>query len=111
MCAHLCTDVVYAASVLAANSVLRCLFATAFPLFTTQMYKSLGNQWAGSIPAFLTLACVPFPFLFHQYGRKVRSKCKYASEAARTLEVMRRRHVVLSESEPDGLGKKSEQIT
>jgi hypothetical protein len=47
--AHLCTDVVYAASVLAANSVLRSLFGTAFPLFTTRMYENLGNQWASSL--------------------------------------------------------------
>jgi hypothetical protein len=33
---------VYAASVLAANSVLRSLFGAAFPLFTTQMYGTLG---------------------------------------------------------------------
>jgi hypothetical protein len=32
-------QVIYAASVLAANSVLRSLFGFAFPLFVTQMYK------------------------------------------------------------------------
>ncbi|KAI1137546.1 MFS transporter [Hypoxylon sp. FL0543] len=85
--------VVYAASVLAANSVLRSLFGTAFPLFTTQMYERLGNQWANSIPAFLVLGCLPFPFLFYKYGPRIRSKCKYASEAAKMLEMMRPRHV------------------
>lgn len=34
---------IYAASVLAANSVLRCIFGFAFPLFTTQMYAGLGT--------------------------------------------------------------------
>ncbi|KAH8817382.1 MFS transporter [Xylogone sp. PMI_703] len=87
--------VVYAASVLAANSVLRSLFGTAFPLFTTQMYEKLGNQWASSIPAFLVLGCLPFPFLFNKYGPQIRSKCKYASEAAKLLEMMHRRHVVI----------------
>lgn len=100
--AHLCTDVVYAASVLAANSVLRSLFGTAFPLFTTRMYESLGNQWASSIPAFLVLGCLPFPFLFQKYGPQIRSKCKYASEAAKVLEVMSRRHVVVVRGEPNG---------
>ncbi len=33
---------IYAASVLAANSVMRSLFGVAFPLFTTQMYANLG---------------------------------------------------------------------
>ncbi|KAI0143424.1 MFS transporter [Xylariaceae sp. FL1272] len=101
------TYVVYAASVLAANAVLRSLFGTAFPLFTTQIYESLGNQWASSIPAFLVLACVPFPFLFYKYGLKIRSKGKYASEAAKILEVMRRRHVVVIEGEPRAFGKET----
>jgi hypothetical protein len=34
---------IFAASVLAANSVLRSCFGAAFPLFTTQMYASLGK--------------------------------------------------------------------
>ncbi|KAI0544899.1 MFS transporter [Xylaria curta] len=98
------TYVVYAASVLAANTLLRSLFGTAFPLFTTQIYKRLGNQWASSIPAFLVLGCLPFPFLFYKYGPQIRAKCKYASEAAKMLELMRRRHVVViggESSRPD----------
>lgn len=82
-------DVIYAASVLAANSVLRSLFGAAFPLFTTQMYDALGIHWASSIPAFLALACLPFPFLFYKYGEKIRLRCKFASEAAAALEKMR----------------------
>lgn len=57
---------IFAASVLAANSVLRSLFGAAFPLFTSQMYANLGIHWASSIPAFLALMCVPFPFLFYK---------------------------------------------
>ncbi len=94
-------DVVYAASVLAANSLLRSLFGAAFPLFTTRMYENLGNQWASSIPAFLALGCLPFPFLFYRYGPQIRSRCKYAAEAAKLLEMMRRRHVaVIGEATP-----------
>ena len=80
---------IYAASVLAANSVLRSIFGAIFPLFTTYMYRNLGIHWASSIPAFLALACVPFPFLFYRYGFVVRRKCKYAREAAETLAQMR----------------------
>lgn len=100
--AYLCPDVIYAASVLAANSVLRSLFATAFPLFTTQMYDNLGDQWASSIPAFLALGCLPFPFLFHKYGRRIRTKCKYTSEAAKMLEIVHRHHAVMTAGEPNG---------
>jgi len=81
--------VIYAASVLAANSVLRSLFGAAFPLFTTYMFKNLGIHWASSIPAFLSLACVPFPFLFYKFGKSIRMKCKYAAEAARVLAEMK----------------------
>jgi hypothetical protein len=80
---------IYAASVLAANSVLRSLFGAAFPLFTSYMYADLGIHWASSIPAFLALACVPFPFLFYKYGAAIRQRCKFAAEAAALLEKMR----------------------
>ncbi|EEY16670.1 polyamine transporter 1 [Verticillium alfalfae VaMs.102] len=81
--------VVFAASALAANSVLRSLFGAAFPLFTSNMYDDLGIHWASTIPAFLALACVPFPYLFWRYGKAIRLKCKYAAEAAAVLEQMR----------------------
>lgn len=81
-------DVIYAASVLAANSVLRSLFGAAFPLFTTQMYDNLGNHWASSVPAFLAVACMPFPLMFYRYGERIRHKCKFAAEAAAIHEKM-----------------------
>ncbi|KAL8338364.1 hypothetical protein RB598_006975 [Gaeumannomyces tritici] len=91
--------VVFAASVLAANSVLRSLFGAAFPLFTSQMYKSLGIHWASSVPAFLALACLPFPFLFWKYGASIRTKCKYAAEAAEVLRRMRASNEIVNEDE------------
>jgi hypothetical protein len=81
--------VIYAASVLAANSVIRSLFGAVFPLFTTQMYQNLGIHWASAIPAFLALACAPFPWLFYKYGEPIRLRCKYAAEAAKVFEIMR----------------------
>ncbi|KAK8034753.1 major facilitator superfamily domain-containing protein [Apiospora rasikravindrae] len=81
--------VVFAASVLASNAVLRSLLGAAFPLFTTDMYRNLGIHWASTIPAFLSLACLPFPFLFWKYGGGIRMKCKYAAEAAKVLEQFR----------------------
>lgn len=72
---------IFAASVLAANSVLRSIFGAVFPLFTTYMYEGLGIHWASSIPAFLALACVPFPFLFYKYGAAIRTRCKYAAQS------------------------------
>ena len=72
----------YAASALGANSFTRSMFAAAFPLFGTAskpitypyrslanmlmmamciVYNNLGNQWATSVLAFLSLIMVPFP--------------------------------------------------
>ncbi|PLB45879.1 MFS general substrate transporter [Aspergillus steynii IBT 23096] len=72
---------IYAASVSAANSLLRSIFGAVFPLFTGYMYQRLGIHWASSIPAFLALACLPMPFLFYKYGPKIRERCHYAAEA------------------------------
>lgn len=73
-------------SALAANSVLRSLFGAAFPLFTPYMYENLGIHWASSLPAFLSVACLPFPFIFYKYGPAIRARCKYAAEAAAFLQ-------------------------
>ncbi|AEO67155.1 uncharacterized protein THITE_118371 [Thermothielavioides terrestris NRRL 8126] len=80
---------IYAASVLAAGAILRSFFATAFPLFVSQMYANLGIHWASSVPAFLTVLCMPFPFLVYRYGAALRMKCRYAHEAAMLLAKMR----------------------
>ena len=72
---------IYAASALAANSLLRAFGGVAFPLFTTYMYDGLGIHWASSVPGFLALACLPFPFLFYIFGSRIRKVCKYAKQA------------------------------
>lgn len=82
---------IYAASVLAANSVLRSIFGAVFPLFTTYMYDNLGIHGASTIPAFIALTCVPFPFLFYRYGLDVRKQCKFAREAAAVMAKIKQR--------------------
>lgn len=95
---------IFAASVLAANSVLRSLFGAAFPLFTSQMYDALGIHWASTVPAFLALACVPFPFLFYKYGPAIRSKCKFAAQSAAFM-----RNLQQSQDSSDETEKADEQ--
>ena len=97
---------IFAASVLAANSVLRSLFGFAFPLFTSQMYENLGIHWASTIPGFLALACVPMPFLFWKYGPQIRERCKYAAESAAFLKKMQSQAQQDDSSEE---GEKAEQ--
>ncbi|KAK1984807.1 major facilitator superfamily transporter [Colletotrichum cereale] len=100
--------VIYAASVLAANSVMRSLFGAAFPLFTTQMYENLGIHWASSVPAFLALACLPFPFLFYKYGHVIRSRCAFAAEAAAVVERMRKTNEEVTEDDAMAEEEKNE---
>ncbi|KAL2264794.1 hypothetical protein VTJ83DRAFT_7304 [Remersonia thermophila] len=69
----------YAASALAANALMRCTFAAAFPLFGIQMYEALGFQWATALMAFVTLAMMPFPYLFFRYGKRIRAKSRFAT--------------------------------
>lgn len=73
--------VIYIASCMAGSSVLRSVLGAAFPLFTRSMYAQLGIHWASSVPAFLALACVPFPFLFSKYGAAIRKRCHYSAKA------------------------------
>ncbi|RSM10285.1 hypothetical protein CEP52_003706 [Fusarium oligoseptatum] len=91
--------VIFAASVLAANSVLRSIFGAAFPLFTKYMYDDLGIHWASSVPAFLAIACIPFPFLFYKYGETIRMRCEFAAEAASVLQRMRNKHEEITEDQ------------
>ncbi|KAK9447516.1 major facilitator superfamily domain-containing protein [Limtongia smithiae] len=68
----------HAASALAAKTFLRSLWGAAVPLFTIQMYHRLGNEWAGSLLAFISLACCAIPYLFYIFGARIRSRSKYA---------------------------------
>ncbi|KAJ8104404.1 major facilitator superfamily domain, general substrate transporter [Lipomyces tetrasporus] len=79
---------IYAASVLAAAAIFRSVVGAVFPLFTTQMYHNLGIHWASCVPAFMTLACMPFPLIIYRYGAALRMKCKYAFEAAEMMRKM-----------------------
>ncbi|KAI1825129.1 MFS general substrate transporter [Xylaria intraflava] len=72
----------YAASALGANSFLRCTFATFFPLFGTQLYHKLGYQWASTLLAFLTVAVMPFPYIFFYYGKRLRQRSRFTATKA-----------------------------
>lgn len=91
---------IFAASVLAANAVIRSLFGAAFPLFTSQMYHNLGIHWASTVPAFLALLCVPMPFLFYKYGPAIRKRCKFAAESDAFMRRLQQK--AEPESEEDG---------
>ncbi|KAK7694478.1 hypothetical protein QCA50_001664 [Cerrena zonata] len=65
----------YAASALAAVSVLRSLFGFAFPLFGAQMFEALGNGGGNSLLAGLTIVLgIPSPIWIYYYGESIRAK-------------------------------------
>ncbi len=67
-----------AASALAAKTFLRSFWGAVVVLFTVQMYDRLGYQWAGSLLAFISLACCGIPFLFYFYGAEIRKRSRFA---------------------------------
>lgn len=69
---------VYFASAIAATVVLRSCCGAAFPLFSPAMFDALGDQWAMSVFAALSTACMPIPVLFWKYGWWIRSKSRAA---------------------------------
>lgn len=68
---------IYAASALAANTVLRSILGGVFPLFGLQMYAGLGLGWGNSLLAFVALAMCPIPWVFYNYGERIRTHPKW----------------------------------
>ena len=70
----------FAASALAAATVLRSLAGFAFPLFAPYLYQRLDYGWGTSVLGFISIAIgIPAPILFYYFGAKLRARSKYAS--------------------------------
>jgi hypothetical protein len=67
----------HGASALSANSLLRYAGGGAFPLFTVQMFSSLGIGWASSLLGFVSVALVPVPWVLYKYGKRIRAHSQY----------------------------------
>lgn len=67
----------YAASAMAANTILRSILGAVFPLFGLQMYGALGYGWGNSLLGFISAALCPIPFLFYYYGERIRTNPKW----------------------------------
>ncbi|EKM58431.1 uncharacterized protein PHACADRAFT_159539 [Phanerochaete carnosa HHB-10118-sp] len=68
----------FAASALAANTVVRSLFGAGFPLFATQMYDALDPRWASTLLGFVALALMPIPFVLFRFGPALGERSRYA---------------------------------
>ncbi|CAK7220599.1 hypothetical protein SBRCBS47491_004243 [Sporothrix bragantina] len=66
--------VVYAASSLAANTVVRSIAGAVLPLAGLQMYDKLGLGWGNSLLGFIALVMVPAPFFIQKYGEYLRKR-------------------------------------
>jgi len=65
---------IYAASALAANTVIRSLLGAVLPLAGQKMYKTLGLGWGNSLLAFIAISMIPIPFVLLKWGEKLRKK-------------------------------------
>lgn len=63
----------FAASALAANTIVRSAVGGAFPLFTNQMFEKLGIAGALSLIGGIAILITPIPFVFYKYGAAIRS--------------------------------------
>ncbi|BCR88462.1 MFS transporter [Aspergillus chevalieri] len=66
-----------AASVFAANTILRSAVGACFPLFSRQMFQNLGVQWAGTLLGCLAAIMIPIPLGFLFYGPALRKRSRF----------------------------------
>jgi multidrug resistance protein len=67
----------FAASVTAANTVVRSLVGAFLPLAGRPLYSQLGLGWGNSLLGFIALAMVPLPFVFMKFGARLRTHPKF----------------------------------
>lgn len=68
----------YAASAVSANTFLRSLLASAFPLVAKPMFNNLGVGPAMSILGGIACLALPVPLIFMRYGLRLRRMSKFA---------------------------------
>lgn len=70
----------FAASALAAISVLRSLAAFGFPLFAPYIYDALQYGWGNSLLAFISIGIgIPAPIFLWMFGERLRRASPYAA--------------------------------
>lgn len=68
----------FAASALGGNTILRSFVAASAPLYDRQLFNNLGIEWGMTLLGCLALILVPVPLLFIKYGSKLREKSIWA---------------------------------
>lgn len=70
----------FAASAMAANTILRSAAGAFLPLAGPRMYAALGLGWGNSLLAFIALAMLPLPVIFFKYGERIRKSPRFFLE-------------------------------
>lgn len=70
----------YAASAMAANTVLRSLAGAFLPLAGPPLYEALGLGWGNSLLGFIALALWPVSLFFYRYGERIRTSKRFKVE-------------------------------
>ncbi|KAB8230005.1 MFS transporter [Aspergillus alliaceus] len=65
---------IYAASALAANNLIRSVFAALLPMSGPAMYDRLGYGWGNTILGLVALSIAPTTLLLMKYGEKIRRR-------------------------------------
>lgn len=68
---------VYAASAMAANTVLRSLGGALLPLAGRRLYATLGLGWGNSLLAFIALVFCPCIWLLEKYAQRIREHPRF----------------------------------
>lgn len=71
---------IYSASALAASVILRSICGAVFPLAADPLYSSLGVPWATSVVGFVSLACIPIPFILLYAGPWIRERSPFCQQ-------------------------------
>jgi uncharacterized membrane protein len=73
----------FAATAMAAKTLLRSEIGAMVPLFVNQMFHHMGFQYAGLLLALIATAIAPIPFVFYRYGESIRLRSKRAAKDKR----------------------------
>ncbi|MCJ1223373.1 hypothetical protein MMC12_000013 [Toensbergia leucococca] len=79
----------YANSAIAANTLMRSLAGSTFPLFARPMYTALGIPWGMSLLGFLAAAMIPVPICFYIYGKQIRQRSRFAPTGAKMQAILK----------------------
>ena len=64
---------IYAASAIAANTVLRSMLGALLPLCGLRMYDAMGLGWGNTLLGLIAFGLAPIPWVFAVYGERIRT--------------------------------------